>query len=130
MARASVKTVEFWVGILAAVFVGVQRYVWPQAPFPMDSVITLTSWISARLGEKTLGTVDPATGKRAWETGEFWVAIIFSVAKVAFPAIPEDMLYLILPLIFGRAAVKTFQDFSISKLTKKTTDPQIGEKVL
>ena len=117
--RKSFKTTEFWVVLAASLLAVVQQQLWPDAPFPTEAFIALGLWVGARVSEKTLGDTN-TEGKRAWQTGEFWLAIAFAAAKSFFPDIPDTVLYGIAALILGRPLIKVTKDFSISSVFKKT----------
>lgn len=117
--RAGWKTTEFWVAAIAILFntIGKQLGGWPE--FPQEALIALTTWIGARVSEKTWTQVDPATGKRAWETSEFWSAVGFALIKYFFPNAPEWLLAPVLALVAGRPLVKIFDGFDLKNLFKK-----------
>lgn len=78
--------------------------IWPD--FPKESAIVLYSWVAGRSTQKFFGIVDPVSGKPSWQTSEFWISIIFAVAKSVFPDLPEQSLYGVLTWIGGRTGIK------------------------
>lgn len=101
--RTGVKTVEFWLGIIAAAAIVVQKQFFPEHPFPEESFMVLGMWVAARLGEKTLSAT---VAKRAWLSSEFWVALGFGIVKAAFPSLPEGLETFVYTYIIGRPAIK------------------------
>lgn len=104
--RNGIKTTEFWIGLVAAILMSLQKALFPDSPFPQEAFMTVATWIAARIGEKTL-TKASEQGKRAWQTSEFWIAIGFSVFKFVFPSIPDDVFYTAMTFIIGRPLIKT-----------------------
>ena len=120
MVKSGIKTTEFWLGLIVTVLTILQQQFWPDSPFPSDAFLAVGIWIAARLGEKTLGKVDPLTGKRAWQTTEFWVTLGFGVLKYIFPNLPAGLEAFVFSYIIGRPLVKISQNTDITKLfTKK-----------
>jgi len=115
--RKGISTTEFWLGLAAVVFAGIQTQLWPDSPFPTAAFTTLGIWIVARIGQKSLGPVD-ASGERAWQTSEFWVALIVGAIRFAFPDLPDSVLNMAHLWIFGRPLVKVAKDFQLSDLLK------------
>ncbi len=109
MVKQGVKTLEFWTTLA----VGAIAIFWPQ--FPKESLAAIIAWVAARSGQKAFGFVDPQTGTASYKTTEFWVAIIFAVAKAVFPDIPQDALYAVMTYVFGRAGVKALENFNVPK---------------
>ena len=114
--RTGWKTTEFvtlGVTILTAIFNGLG---WVN--FPAESFTVVLVWMIARIGEKTLGSVD-ANGKRAWQTSEFWVSIIVAGVCYVFPDVNQELIYTAYAWIVGRPLVKVTKNFNISDVVNK-----------
>lgn len=117
MIRDGIKTTEFWVGLVATLLLVLQQQLWPESPFPSEAFMALSLWVCARMGEKAIGKVDTA-GKRAWQTSEFWLALVFAGVKYLFPDIPDSIFSFVATYIIGRPTVKALKDFELLKIGK------------
>ena len=118
MFRAGIKTTEFWVTLIAGLLATAQASIWPDNPFPKESFIAVILWVGARMGQKTLGPTDTA-GKRAWQTTDFWLTMVFSVVSYFIPTIPPEIFNMVSVYIVGRPLVALAKDFDISSVLPK-----------
>lgn len=100
MVKSGIKTLEFWVGALAAL----AKAIWPE--FPDGAVLAIMAWVVGRSAQKYFGVTD-ADGKPSWLTSEFWTALAFAVAKTVFPDLPEESLLAVVTYIIARTGVKS-----------------------
>lgn len=114
--RKGIKTTEFWLGLITALILAVQKIFWPDTPFPAEAFSVVVLWIGARLGEKSLTGVKE---ERAWATSEFWVAILFSGIKYIWPDMPAGIENFVMVYILGRPTVKVLGGNGITNLLKK-----------
>ncbi len=113
MVKSGIKTLEFWVGAIVAI----GKAVWPE--FPDAAVLAILTWVVGRSTQKYFGVVD-VDGKPSWKTSEFWVVIIFVVAKSVFPDLPEESIYTVLAYVGVRTGVKS----KVAVTNKKTNGGQ------
>lgn len=120
MFRAGIKTTEFWVTLIATLIATAQTFIWPDSPFPKEGFMALILWVGARIGQKTLGPTDTG-GKRAWQTTDFWLTIVFSVVSYFIPSIPSDIFNMVAVYIIGRPLVAIAKDANIASVLPKET---------
>lgn len=97
--RKSIKTTEFWIGLITAVLMAV----FPD--FPKESGLAVLSWIVMRSGQKYFG-IEDKDGKRAWQTSEMWVSIGYAAARYFLPDLPEGLLWSVMGWAGLRTGVK------------------------
>lgn len=86
--RSGIKSTEFWLGLAISLAIGIQKYFWPDHPFPQEQFAVLITWIGSRLAEKTISAT---TTKRAWQTTEFWLTIGYSIVSYFVPGLPPEL---------------------------------------
>jgi hypothetical protein len=117
--KKGVKTTEFWMTIgtvlipLIAKIAGVQ--------IPNEAFAAIIAWVGARSAQKFFGVVDQKSGTPAWQTSEFWLTMIFAIAKSVLPDLPEEAFYGVLTGVGLRSAVKIQDKRATDQLPENTT---------
>lgn len=103
------KTTELWVGVISTLLLAF----WPH--FPQEAFLAIVTWIVGRSSQKMFGFVDPASGKAAWQTSEFWLSVGYAVVVSIFPDIPAESLYATQGWVVARTGIKIAQERKVLK---------------
>ena len=110
------KTTEFWIIAVATILTTMQEIIWPEHPFPKEQLIAIGIWIAGRTTEKIkVGE----NGKRAWNTSEFWVTMLVTIATYLFPQVPLETIYMAL----GWVGIRTYRKSFSGNVSNKKTQP-------
>lgn len=116
--KKGIKTTEFWMTVGAIVIPLIAKLT--GINIPNEAFAAIIAWVAARSTQKYFGVVDQQLGTPAWQTSEFWVTMIFAIAKSIFPDLPEEAFYGVLTGVGLRSAVKIKDNKLVEKLPENT----------